>query len=505
MTTARAWALAAAALFAVGVLLRAALYVPLAAFPIDSDGVLAGLCAFHIGAGHYPLFFPGGTRLSAASCYVAAGFFSTFGRGRLGLALTGLSWGVLYLVFMLLFTRAALGRRTGTFAFLFAVMPAAAFVVVTYIPWGYGEIAASCAATLWLATLWRNEGRVWQRALFGISVGLGIWFSLQTLMIALPAIAWIGYARRRLAARESLIAVAGAIVGLVPFLAGNAFGGFPSFTNNWASRPAPSLEQATQNLGWLFSAPLPQLLYYGFPGWRSPSTFLIAGYLLAAVGIVLAIRRDLRDGGAAFGAREAGALLLAVAIATVVLFAGSQAGSIRGWTVRYVAPLYVPLPLLLGLGVVALWDVRKWLAVTAAALLIVPNILLYSLPGSPERAALAQQLQTDAHVVAFLQRARVAMVYGDYFDAYHLNFDSSGSVLGIPSDPSYDYMHYAKTLPRSGVRYALIGTGAGALAERAAHAGIGGHPVAVGNYEVLVAARPTASTSGTLARLRAGR
>ena len=122
------WSLLGAALLAVGLLLRLALYFPLAAFQIDSDAVLSGLCAFRIANGDFPIFFPGGTRLGAASCYVAAGYFHLFGPGRVGLALTGLTWGALYLGFTLLFLQAMLGRKRACLAFLFAVVPSEQFM-----------------------------------------------------------------------------------------------------------------------------------------------------------------------------------------------------------------------------------------------------------------------------------------------------------------------------------------------------------------------------------------
>ena len=125
---------------------------------------------------------------------------------------------VLFLVFMLLFLRAALGPKSACVAFLFAIVPSEQFMTVTYPPWGYGEIMASCAATLWLATLWRREGLLWQRLCFGLSAGIGLWFSLQTLMVVLPAIAWIAVGRRRMTLKESIPALAAAVVGALPLI-----------------------------------------------------------------------------------------------------------------------------------------------------------------------------------------------------------------------------------------------------------------------------------------------
>jgi hypothetical protein len=246
------------ALVAAGVLLRAALYFPLALFQIDSDGTLAGLCAFRVAAGAYPLFFPGCTRLSAASCYVAAGYFHLLGDGRVGLALTGLTWGALYVVFSWLFLRALLGDRLGCVAMIFVVVPPEQFMTVTYVPWAYGEIMASCAATLWLATLWRQEGRVWQRVAFGLSAGFGIWISLQTLMVLLPAFIWIAWRRRTATVREALVAGIGFVVGALPFIIGNAANGAASVTHNWASQAAPNGAVVVDNVVWFVVTQVPQ-------------------------------------------------------------------------------------------------------------------------------------------------------------------------------------------------------------------------------------------------------
>lgn len=493
---------AGGALLVAGLSIRIALYFPIAAFPIDSDGVLAGLCALRIGHGHDPVFFPGGTRLGAASCYLAAAFFAWFGPGRAGLALTGLTWGALYLTFSWLFLRACLDRKTACAAFAFAAVPSAAFVTVTYIPWGYGEIVASCAATLWLAALWQREGRPWQRLCFGLSVGFGVWLSLQTLTIALPAFAWVALIRRGKTVRETPLAVLGAIAGAAPFWIGNVGRGFPSLTENWASRPASGLAQAWQNFVWAVTAPLPQLLFSGVaPGW-SPSIAIVAGYALIAAGFAAALRRNSRDPDATADARRAGILVLAVTVCVVAFYAASAAGSVRGWTVRYVAPLYVVAPLACGIGARALWRLRRWLAVAAAAAILIPNLLLYSLPGSAARAALTAQLQTKARLRTDLERRDVRMAYGDYFDVYDLNLDARAKLAGIPAVAAFDYLDYGRMLPATGLRWALVARDPARLRVWADAAGARGSTATVGDLSVFVAALPAANTAELLKKLR---
>jgi hypothetical protein len=491
------WLRLGIALVAAGVLLRAALYFPLALFQIDSDGVLAGLCAFRIADSQLPVFFPGGSRLSAASCYVAAGYFHLFGVGRVALAFVGLTWGLLFLVFMLLFLRQMLGERLACLGMLFAVVPPEQFMTVTYVPWGYGEIMASCAATLWLAAAWRRSGSLWQRTAFGFNVGLGVWFSLQTLMIALPAIVWIALGRRRAVFAEVWPALAAAIVGATPFWLGNALGGFSSFTNNWASQAAPNGAQVFDNAMWLFSVQIPKLLVR-VPAWWSVSTWLIVGYIVVAVGFVVATRDD----KAQPRARGDTVTLLGLVFVSVILFyVFSNAGSMRGWTVRYVAPLYLMVPIVCAIGLAAVWRWSRWLVVVTIAMLIVPNLLLYSLPGTTTRTELTTGLADDARLRALLASRKVQMIYGDYFWVYHINFDSREQIAGIPSYAAGDYFHYDRRLGTAPVRWAMLG-GREEVERWAKVLGAQGSEVADGDLTAFIVDRPAPNASALVLSLR---
>ncbi|HEY1882456.1 MAG TPA: hypothetical protein VGG51_05385 [Candidatus Cybelea sp.] len=481
------------ALVAAGVLLRAALYFPLALFQIDSDGTLAGLCAFRVAAEAYPLFFPGCTRLSAASCYVAAGYFHLLGDGRVGLALTGLTWGALYVVFSWLFLRALLGDRLGCVAMIFVVVPPEQFMTVTYVPWAYGEIMASCAATLWLATLWRQEGRVWQRVAFGLSAGFGIWISLQTLMVLLPAFIWIAWRRRTATVREALVAGIGFVVGALPFIIGNAANGAASVTHNWASQAAPNGAVVVDNVVWFVVTQVPKLLFHEPAGWWSLSTPLILGYAIVTAGFIIARNRDGKYA-------EAWQLIWLVFAGVFLLYVTSQAGSMRGWTVRYIAPLYLIVPIVCAMGAQTLWSFRKWLAVGAVVLVTLPNLWLYSLPGTTTRAELTQGLKDDEHLRALLARRGIRMIYGDYFWVYHINFDSRERIAGIPSWAGGDYFHYDQQLGNAEVRWALLG-GRDEVQNWARAVGARGTLTPDGGLWAFVADRP-ARADTTIASLR---
>jgi hypothetical protein len=494
------WSLLGAALLAIGLLVRVALYFPLAAFQIDSDAVLSGLCAFRIANGGFPIFFPGGTRLGAASCYVAAGYFHLLGPGRIGLALTGLTWGALYLVFTLLFLQAMLGRKRACLAFLFAIVPSEQFVTVTYAPWAYGEIMAACAAMLWLAALWRSQGLLWQRLCFGFSVGVGLWFSMESFMVALPAIAWIALKRRWVMLNEAIPAFFAAVIGATPFWLGNVGHGFPSLSQNWASKPTTSIGQGVNNFVWLSTYMLPKLLFRS-SGWWSETTVLIVAYAIVAVGFVIAMRQNSRNSGGSSSPRAAGLLLLLVFAACMLIFSASQAGTGRGWTVRYIAPLYVVVPLFCGLGIETLWTWSKSLATALVAALLIPNLLLYGLPGSPLRAKLTTELANELRVCNILARDRVQMVYGDYFWVYRLNFDSRERIAGVPSAPFVDYLNYGDRLGALPVRWALLG-GADEVHRLARGLHARGAVTADGDLSLFIADRPAPNAAALIAALR---
>ncbi len=490
------WTVVGVALLALGLLVRVALYFPLAMFQIDSDAVLAGLCAFRIAAGHVPAFFPGGTRLSAASCYVAAGYFHLLGPGRVGLALTGLTWATLYLIFSLLFLRATLGPKMACLAFIFAAFPSEQFMTVTYAPWGYGEIMASCAATLWLASRWRSDGALWHRLCFGFSVGIGIWFSLQTLMIAVPAVVWIASKRRAHVAGEALPAFVAAVVGAAPFWLSNLANNFASLNANWASRPAPGIAQVFDNLRWLLTYMLPKLLFRS-SGWWSETTVLMVAYAIIAVGFIFALRRNGSAAERNDATRDLAVLLSLVFASCVLFFSLSNAGSLRGWTVRYIAPLYIVVPLFCAIGLKELWRRTKLASVVVVFALLIPNLLLYGLPGSPQRAGLTVELSNDERIRGVLSEHHVQLVYGDYFWVYHLNFDTRERVAAVPSVPVFDYFEYGNRFGTSPVRWALLG-GLDEVRRLAKAQGASGELVPDGDLWLLISKRAAPNAAALL-------
>jgi hypothetical protein len=353
---------------------------------------------------------------------------------------------------------------------------------------------------LWLAVRLRGRESMWLAAAFGLSAGAGVWMSLQTAMVTVPALVWI-VAHRRPTRREWFACAGGACAGASPWLVANASAGFPTFAQNWVAVPVSGAGALWSNALWFFTSPLPQLFTYG----GTPATWLplTAGLLLALGALVASLRDDAATSDGGLRPRELAWLCAGVALATFLLDVFSTAGSVRGWTVRYLAPLYVVAPAALALGIDWLWRSRlRALAFVALALLMLPNVALYDLPGTPGRAVLRAQLDADREMRDFLASHRIGLVYGDYFDVYHINFDARGTAVAVPSIPALDYLGYGATLGRSPVAWAVVLPPGAGVPAAVAGLGGGGRVEGFGGTRLFVASHRSGDAAGLLAALR---
>ncbi|MFY9718496.1 MAG: hypothetical protein WAK16_02525, partial [Candidatus Cybelea sp.] len=171
------------------------------------------------------------------------------------------------------------------------------------------------------------------------------------------------------------------------------------------------------------------------------------------------------------------------------------------WTVRYIAPLYLIVPIICAIGLATVWRSSRWLAIVTVAMLTVPNLLLYSLPGTKTRAELTSGLADDARLRALLAQRSVQMIYGDYFYVYHINFDSRERIAGIPSWAEGDYLHYDQSLGRMRVRWAMLG-GRAEVERWAKGVGATGTVVADGDLTAFIADRPAPNAAALIVSLR---
>lgn len=452
-------AILAALLIVIAIVIRLVLAYPVHKYQADADGVLSGLCAMQVLDGSHPVFFPGGYRLGAQSCYVTAAAFSVFGVSRAALALTGLLFSSLFVLFMYLYLREAFGSRSSLIGLLLAAVPSWQIMINTYVPWAYGEILMYCASTLWLGVrLDRRKSSVAWFGMFGLSAGLAFWCSMQSLMITLPLFAWLALRGPLRSRANAALVTVGLLMGSAPLWLSILSGKAGKILGDPNLGAAHSVSQILANSTYLVSVEVPWLLAEtraaGLSHFSSATLALLVYSAASLMLLYLAVWPKSRRRG---NINAQATLLLMIVLCCAGLYVFSAAGSVRGWTTRYVLPMYLVVPGLFALSSAALK--RKWQMVMlmgAVVFLSWINIRNYPLPRTQLRQSLRASLVADRKLISWLKQNHISAVLGDYWVVYGLNFDSDGSIAGIPVVSNYDYLAIAPRLRRTNVRWAIL-------------------------------------------------
>ncbi len=461
------WTLGALGFLLVGLILRLALILPLHKFPAESDSVLVGLGAMEVLDGKMPVFFPGGARLGAQSCYLTAGLFKLMGISRLALAIPPVLYGCLFNIFMYLFFREMLGKRLALLAVIFIIFPPTQFLLVVYPPWAYGEILMYCAGALWLGNLFGKKGANITVAFFyGLCIGLGLWTSFQTLMIFLPQWVWLLFVKRVKIDIKAGVALTGCLASFSPWLLFVFNAGVSSVLGEQALRPSTSLEQVWNNFQYCFDYNLPillfgqtadQLLVFSRQGLQA-SLYFISLLLFFVLFLKQIFNRH--DSCTVFSSNCFSLSILSgfIIVAVLLLYSFSGAGAVRGWTVRYIAPIYLAFVMAWTIGLGTLLSVSRFAVIIIAVIIVSLNAISnYPVLAHLERKAQQAAMIDDRILLEVLRQNDIQAVVGGYWHVYYLNFTSRQNIVAVPIDAVNDYMGYAEKLKDQTVRWALIG------------------------------------------------
>jgi hypothetical protein len=219
------WTALAAGGVGVGIALRVwLLSSPLSA--LESDEAVLGLMALRALDGDVPVFYWGQLWGGSQEALLTAAAFAVAGPSTLLLKLVALAIYAVAAVLVWLVGRRTVGEPAARLgAAIFCVWP-------PFFVWWSTKARAFFASGLavglaaWLLVLrLRERDSKPDAALLGFVLGLGVWATLQSMLLALPALAWLAW-RRPAAYKLVPFALPGLFLGSAPWLAWNVTHGW---------------------------------------------------------------------------------------------------------------------------------------------------------------------------------------------------------------------------------------------------------------------------------------
>jgi 4-amino-4-deoxy-L-arabinose transferase-like glycosyltransferase len=434
-----------AAAILVGIGLRAwVLASPLGT--LEADEAIVGLMARHILDGELSIFYWGALYGGSQEALLAAGLFAVVGSSVLALKLVSVALFALAALLVWRVGRKTVGEPAARIgAALFWLWPPFLVWWSTKERGYFGSGLVIGLVALLLALRLRERESRGDAAALGFTLGLGLWATLQSWLLAGPAVAWLLW-RRPAVLRLSWIAVPAAVLGALPWLAWN-------LRHGWNAVLPTSVEGAGSTyfgrLMDLFALVLPTWLGLRLPyslDWVLGRALGVALLVLALAGFAYLLIR-----------RRAGLEpLLVLAVAFPFLYAASS------FTFLTTEPRYLvflaPVPaLLIGRALAA----RPTLA--AAGLAAALAVTIVGLRGMERQDLFTPEVHEEGvtveidPLIARLEREGVDRVLANYWLAYRISFESGERVIAtstghvryqphdrvVRSDPTAAYVFFA--------------------------------------------------------------
>jgi hypothetical protein len=420
---ASAWTVLAAGGVLVGFALRGwVLSSPLGT--LESDEAVVGLMALRALGGDFSVFYWGALYGGSQEALLTAVAFAVAGPSTLLLKLVALGVYTVAAALVWLVGRRTIGEPGARLAVaVFWIWP-------PFFVWWSTKARAYFATglvigltALFLVLRLRERDSRRDAALLGIALGFGVWATLQSMLIALPALGWLAW-RRPTAYRLVPYALPGLVIGAAPWIAWNVRHGWNAVVPRAvAGGDSTYLER----FGNFFTVVLPTWIGVRAPGSHDWLLGRLVGVTIVVVVlsgfVVLVIRRPV-------GLEP----ILVVGAAFPFLYAATSFTFFIGEP-RYLVFLGPVIALLAGWALA-----RTTVAVTAVALAALAVASVAGLVGYERQRIYQPGGSTDVAVpadvgpvLAMLEREGVDRVLANYWIAYRLTFESDERVIASPS------------------------------------------------------------------------
>jgi hypothetical protein len=398
---------------------------------LDADEAVVGLLARGILHGTLPAFFPGQGYGGTQEEFLAAPLVALFGLHAWAIRLPVLVlWAIAAVLVWRIGLRLLDPSRAVVAALLFWIWPSYFVWKSTRAHGFYGSELVLGLLVLLLVLRLRQRVERRDLVLLGLALGCGLWSSPQVAIVALPALGWLVWTRRE-AIRGVPLVVAGAVVGALPWLIGNA-------RHDWYSlHPGKNEGPWSEHLHNLVVATLPQALglrlAWSFE-WLGTPFVAVPLYGLLVAGFVWLLWR-----------RPPG---LAPVLLIVVFFPVFYFVSPYTWLQSEPRYLTLVLPLFALLIAYSASTLRRAAAVVAAGLALSVgglaelqrnDVVAFRTEGTAVPADLSPVLHT-------LRTHDIHYAFASYWIAWRITFESQLHVVGAKSS-------YAHPVARDGRVY----------------------------------------------------
>lgn len=445
---------------------------------IDSDEAIVGLMAKHILEGAtIPVFYYGQHYMGSFEALVVALLSSLFGLSNITLKLAPLIFSLLMVPTMYSLGKSIGGNIAGRVAALLWAFPPSPLVI-----WS-GMARGGFIEVLWLGAVATAMTLAWLRApqksshsvlIVGVVLGFGWWVNNQIIYFAAPIAAFMGFHlfhekvdKLPKMFRTATLGVSGFLIGSLPFWLYNIQNSFASFGILGRAR----LSDIPDHMLGLLSTALP-MLFGAKRFWHQNDVFpaativVLVLYLALALGIIAlrvpALIQLLRLRVDSQRPVEIFIMILLVAFAA---FTFSSFGHLFT-APRYLLPIYVPVFVLVGFVVSALWRLNRGLANFLPLLLLsISAASCYlggrAIPGQPFVAS-GQRVATDhTELINWLSGRGYALVKTNYWIGYRLAFETQERIrFGIFKEPTQtripEYESFGESLPIEKVPYVVV-------------------------------------------------
>ncbi len=453
----------------------------------DADEVLSGLMARHVGTGTFPWFVWGQHYGGTIELLPVALSMRLFGDSALAMRLPTVVLGAVNCVVLWRVAARVLSpRRAQVAALLMWLGPAAAVWLGVREQLFYPPTVLLGLLVVLFALRTRETTGVADYAGLGLVLGVGVWTSPNVVYFALPAAVIVLHPldwrrRSRELVRGGAAVALTAAVGALPWLVDNATNSFAALRSGGAF---PVIGTYPGRWLYFFTDGLPALLgfrelftYRWLAGPIGVAAYLgVLGLLLWAAAI--AVRRVAWDG--------LGFVVFPFVFASIPWVMDDPNGRYLFYVVPFVAVL---LARVVGGRRTAALALALTLAVTGLGLQ-----RIYAVSELESTGFRVGNVGDLGSVIAVLDRERIGAVYGDYWVAYRLDFETAERIVAAPAWGVERYEPYTRRVQGSARVAWVVSVGPQADALRAALAELGvaaiEHPA--GEFVVVVPDRPVA-------------